>query len=202
MRIAVAILILSLALAAGSIMLLSKAPVPRELMAVLRPNPVAVSPFVLIDQQENEFNRESLLGRWSLLFFGYTFCPDICPTTLSTMKSALGILAQQADPTTPQVLFVSVDPARDTPQVLNTYLNYFDSGFVGLSGDAETIKGFAMQFGAGYVLDEPDDAGYYQVSHTSSIFLIDPQGNMIASFSPPHDASTVAEQIAAIKGLQ
>jgi len=176
--------------------------VPRELQGVLRPEPKPLQAFELSDQYGQAFNLDSLKGKWSFVFFGYTYCPDICPTTLSTLT---GVIKQlQADPhrlSNIQVAFVSVDPQRDTPDLLESYLKYFNEAFQGVTGAVQDIDSLTRQFGAGYMKEPETVPGQYLVSHTSSIFLVDPHGQLLAAFSPPHDPNTIVEQFLQIRSL-
>ena len=176
--------------------------VPPELQGVLRPAPKSLQAFELVDQQRRPFDLERLKGKWSLVFFGYTFCPDICPTTLATIGRVIKQL--QADPQDHsgiQVMFVSVDPQRDTPEVMEKYLKYFNETFQGVTGAQPDIDSLTRQFGAGYIHEPETAAGQYLVSHTSSIFLVDPRGRLLAAFSPPHDPDTIAGQLRQIRSL-
>jgi protein SCO1/2 len=176
--------------------------VPDELQGVLRPGPTPLQAFELIDQHRQPFDLERLKGKWSLVFFGYTSCPDICPTTLSTLNGVVKKL--QADPqglAGMQVVFVTVDPRRDTADVIDGYLKYFNEAFLGVTGAQQDIDSLARQFGAGYVTEPETAVGQYLVSHTSSIFLVDPRGRLLAAFSPPHDPNTIAEQFRQIRAL-
>lgn len=176
--------------------------VPPELQSVLRPEPKPLQAFSLTDQYQQAVNLEHLQGQWSFIFFGYTYCPDICPTTLSTLTRMVRKL--QNDPQNPeniQVVFVSVDPQRDTPEVVEGYLKYFNEAFVGITGEQQDIDSLARQFGAGYMKEPDTTPGQYLVSHTSSIFLVDPQGRLLASFSPPHDPNTIIDQFQQIRTL-
>ena len=176
--------------------------VPPELQGVLRPEPRPLRTFELSDQYRQAFNLERLKGEWSFVFFGYTYCPDICPTTLSALT---GVVKQlQKDPqglTNIQVVFVSVDPQRDTPDILEAYLKYFNEAFQGVTGAQQDIDSLTRQFGAGYMIEPETRPGEYLVSHTSSIFLVDPYGQLIAAFPPPHDANTIVEQFRQIRSL-
>jgi protein SCO1/2 len=176
--------------------------VPPELQGVLRPEPRPLQAFELSDQYRQPFNLERLKGKWSFVFFGYTYCPDICPTTLSTLT---GVVKQlQNDPqglSNIQVVFVSVDPQRDTSDVLEGYMKYFDESFQGVTGSQQDIDSLTRQFGAGYMKESETTPGQYLVSHTSSIFLVDPYGQLLAAFSPPHDPNTIVEQFRQIRSL-
>ncbi len=175
---------------------------PPELRAILHPHPITLKPFTLIDQDEKPFTLMQLKGKRTLLFFGYMSCPDICPTTLATLNQVykkLGTIpGARADL---QVVFVSVDPERDRPEKLAEYIHYFNPHFIGLTNNKEAIDEFTRQFFTGYVLGEKQADGNYLVSHTSSIFLIDPQARLIATFSPPHQVKTLVSQYLLIKEM-
>ena len=145
-------LFLCLLLAAVYYWMLPGKSVPDELQGVLRPGPTQLQAFELIDQNRQPFDLERLKGKWSLVFFGYTSCPDICPTTLSTLNGVVKKL--RADPqglAGMQVVFVTVDPRRDTADVIDGYLKYFNEAFQGVTGAQQDIDSLARQFGAGYV---------------------------------------------------
>lgn len=166
-----------------------------ELRSVLHPEPRPLQNFELTDQYQQAFNLERLQGKWSFVFFGYTYCPDICPTTLSTLTAVSRLLKRGdlQDMPDMQVVFVSVDPQRDTPDVIEKYLKYFDEAFQGITGAQQDIDSLARQFGAGHIKEQETAPGQYLVSHTSSIFLIDPHGRLLAAFSPPHDPDTIID---------
>ena len=171
-----------------------------DLQGVLRPEARKLAPFLLMDQNNQKFDLGRFDGAWSFVFFGYTYCPDICPTTMATLVSVFKQLEQQGEPVNSfNTFFISVDPQRDKPEVLRGYMSYFNKRFIGVTGDKEQLDSFARLFGAGYVIEPERGPGDYLVSHTSSIFLVDPQQRLLAHFSPPHDAATIAEQFRKIK---
>ncbi|MCP4284738.1 MAG: SCO family protein [Gammaproteobacteria bacterium] len=177
-------------------------PVGGDLQGVLRPEARELTAFTLIDQNNQSFELDRFDGRWSFVFFGYTYCPDICPTTLAKLVSVFSKLEKQGESSKSlNAFFVSVDPQRDKPEVLNGYMSYFNKAFIGVTGKKEQIDSFARQFGAGYVIEPEREPGDYLVSHTSSIFLVGPKKRLWAHFSPPHDAETIAEQFRKIKAL-
>jgi len=168
---------------------------PKELMGVVRPEPKPLSSFNLIDHNGDAFTRENLLGKWTFLFFGYTHCPDVCPMTLSVLSSVYnGIDEESGDGVGEQVVFLSVDPVRDTPAKLADYMAFFNEKFIAVTGSKEEIDEFSEQYGAGYILGEETSPGEYSVNHTSAIFLIDPKGRLVALFSQPHNADTILMQ--------
>ena len=141
------------------------------------------------------FGNEQLRGRWSLLFFGYTHCPDVCPTTLMLLKSLQEHLATRGLPL-PQVVFLSVDPARDTPQLLKEYVGHFDRAFIGATGTDEVLGPLVQHLGVRYVRNDDGQTPHYTVDHTTAIYLIDPDVRLRAVFSPPHHAPDMAADYA------
>ncbi len=177
--------------------------IPVELQAVLRPEPKALADFTLSAAPPGQsFTLERLRGKWTLLFFGYTYCPDICPTALATLSAVFRKLDQHPDVIEDtQVVFVSVDPGRDRPERLAEYVAYFDERFSAATGEVQEIDNLARQIGAGYQIEPADSSGNYLVSHTGSIFLVDPRANLVAAFSFPHDVETIVGQYLRIRGL-
>lgn len=146
--------------------------------------------FELVDGRGEAFDRERLTGAWHLLFFGFTHCPDVCPTTLSKLAAVKDALAQSG--AAPEVVFVSVDPRRDDPATLHNYVSYFDPGFVGVTGSLEQLRRLtgALYLPFSYVGDTATDD--YVVEHSAALVLVDPQARARAYFTPPHDASRIA----------
>lgn len=171
-------------------------PRPPELEGILRPGFHQLQPFELTDHDGAVFNRGRLQNKWTFVFFGYTSCPDICPATLYVLDAVQGQIEDKtgAAPEDMQVLFVSVDPKRDTPEVLASYVAYFNKKFIGATADQTEIDRLAAQFGADYILEQETLPGEYLVAHTSAIFLLDPLGRLVATFSQPHYASTIVSQ--------
>ncbi len=128
-----------------------------------------------------DLHLRELQGKVVLLFFGYTYCPDVCPTTLADIKQALAQPGVKADEVT--VLFVTVDPARDTPARLAEFLGYFhEPGFIGLSGNEAQAAAFAYQYGAKFYREEGTVAGGgYNMAHTNRLFLVNRQGEWVMS---------------------
>ena len=147
--------------------------------------------FGLVAHDGSRFGRERLLGRYTLVFFGFTNCPDLCPTTLAELAAAERLLADLPAARRPAVVMVSVDPARDTPAVLARYVPHFDPAFVGLTGDERAIGALAAALGAAFQKGAEVD-GSYAVDHTAAIFLIDPAARLLAVFPTPHAARTLA----------
>lgn len=167
--------------------------------ATLLPELRALPPFVLTDQQGERFDNQRLQGKWTLLSFGYTHCPDVCPTTLAILAQVDQRLNQAAATLPHQIGFVSVDPARDTPERLAEYVAYFDPGFLGVTGSDAALRSFTRPLGILYEkVETKESAMDYVMDHSASVVLLDPQGRYRALFSPPHDAEIMAQDILAI----
>jgi len=176
---------------------------PDELAAVMRPAPRALQPIAFKDHTGKLYTLADLEGKWTFLFFGYTFCPDICPTTLSMLSSMIGQLEQDVGSVDDvQVLFVSVDPHRDKPEAIGQYLAHFHQGFVGITADEPKTRALADQFGAMFFKEQVNDADNYLMAHASSIYLVGPGADFVAAFSPPHDPATIASQFITIRKLK
>lgn len=139
-----------------------------------------IKPFELIDHHGQPFTKEQLNDKWSLVFFGYTSCPDICPTTLQNLSfiyDDLKAIAQNS-----QVLLVSVDPQRDTQEKLAQYIAYFNSEFIALRAGHEVLFPFARNMGLMYAISEEGED--YLVDHSASLVLVNPDGKIAAIFKP------------------
>jgi len=130
--------------------------------------------FTLTRDDGRQVTQQAYQGKVVLLYFGYTHCPDVCPTTLADLRSALLKLGPEANQV--RVLFVSVDPARDTPAVMKTYVNAFGPWFVGLTGSHDELQNLTKRYRVAYRLGKPDAQGNYTVYHSSAIFIFDKQG--------------------------
>ena len=156
--------------------------------------PRALPSFALVDQDGQAAGPERLQGRWTLVFFGFTHCPEACPTTLAllgTVRRALATTLPAAK--VPAVLLISVDPERDTPAVLKTYLAGFDPSFTGLTGDPEAVRAFASALGVPYRKIPMD--GDYMMDHSTAIMLVNPGGQLAALFAGPHRADVLLRDV-------
>lgn len=162
--------------------------------------PVAreIGPFSLVDHRGNTFDNSSLAGRWSFMFFGYTHCPDVCPTTLSILNGVANHLEQ----TTADVnyLFVSVDPERDTPEQMAGYVRYFNKNFIGVTGTPESVDRLTGMLGIMHAKDQASaTAGGYLVDHSASILLFDPDGRFHAVYTPPFSVESITTDFSRIR---
>jgi protein SCO1/2 len=136
-------------------------------------------PFKLIDQNGKPVTDQDMKGRPYLVFFGYTHCPDVCPTTLFELSEVLRALGPDADKT--GALFVSIDPERDTPAAMKDYLSSFDPHLVGATGDAKAIDAAEKAYRV-YAKKVPGEKGDYSMDHTALVYLMDKQGRFVAPF--------------------
>ena len=165
----------------------------REIGATIYPQPRSVEPFELVDQNGGAFTLHNLQERWSLLFFGFTSCPDICPLTLAELGQFYESLQKTGSANLPQVVLVTVDPERDNPATMARYLQSFHEDFIGLSGDRETLSALAEQM---YVVADATghgdhgvtqtDAQDNQIIHSGHISVISPVGELYAVLRLPH----------------
>lgn len=133
--------------------------------------------FTLTSQQDKPYSLKDARGKVVLMFFGFTHCPDVCPNILGSIKAVLAELGDSADQVKP--LFISVDPERDTPEVLSEYVKYFDPSVVGLTGTQDQIDAVVKQYRARYRLDKDNGSESYNVDHTSNLYVIDQQGKLV-----------------------
>ena len=167
--------------------------------ALAYPTPRELPPVSLQQSDGTELTLEELSGRWTLVFFGFTHCPDICPTTLAQLAQAKRQLTDLPEDEQPQVLFVSVDPERDSPERAGTYATHFDPGFLAATADHAVLEPFARGMGMVY-MQSPLEGGGYTVDHSSSIAVLDPEARLVALMRPPFDAAVIASDLRALAG--
>ena len=148
-------------------------------------SPREVKAFEFTDHQGNSFTNQQLNQQWSWVFFGYTSCPDICPTTLQELNFVYDDLKKVANNT--QVLLVSVDPNRDTQERLNQYIPYFNEEFFALRAGHDVLFPFARNLGLMYSVHDDTTQDNYLVDHSASVVLINPDGDIAAIFKPDHE---------------
>ena len=158
---------------------------------VILPKPIAFDTLDLVDEDGQAFNRNDLAGKWSFAFFGYTHCPDICPITLSQMKTVFKSLAEQEDHQTldnVQRLFVSVDVARDDPERVKKYTDNVDPEIIGVTGEPDAIKRFAESVYVGYEkLGDPEKQSDYLVEHQGNIVIFNRSGDCYGFIKSPFE---------------
>ena len=168
--------------------------------------PVTLPQFTLTDHNGKGFTRWSLSRKWTFMFFGYTFCPDVCPMGLVDLNAVYNNLVDKGDlieekfRVNTQVVFVSVDPERDTIEGMKEYIAHFNDDFIAVTGKTEEISSLAHPMGVAYMRvpgNDPD--GVYYIDHSASFMLLDPLGRLRASFPPPHDPAKIAEDFRKIR---
>ncbi len=158
-------------------------------------SPVSIGgPFTLTNHKGETVTDASFRGRYMLVFFGYGYCPDICPTELANMAAAMDYLGPAAD--TVQPVFISVDPARDTPEYLAQYVAHFHPKLVGLTGTASEIQKIAKAYRVFYAKMPSEDPDGYLINHSSFVYLMDPDGTHLALFRHQTDPKEMADAIA------
>ncbi len=156
-------------------------------------SPNRANNFTLTGQDGNPVSLNDFRGQAVMIYFGYTFCPDVCPATMVELAKANDALGDESDIV--QVIMVTIDPERDSPQLVQEYVNHFDPSFIGLSGSAEEIAAAATPFGIYYEKHEGSEATGYLMSHTSSVVVVDPEGyiRLLYPFNMPGE--NMAEDI-------
>jgi len=165
---------------------------PPKIGGYVLPSPRTLPAVALVDEQGRAFSPADFAGRWSFLYFGYTYCPDVCPLTLVELATLKKALAEQLPDTPTDYYLVSVDPARDTPERLKEYVAYFDASFHGLTGSIDDLKALTQQTGSVFLVPEGNSEDGYLVSHSSNIALVDPAGHLAAVFTAPHTPKQLA----------
>jgi len=160
-------------------------------------NPRPISTFRLIDFDQGTFSVDQLKDRWSFIYFGYSACGQVCTETLIELKRLILALSSLDNALPIQVVFVTVDPGRDSASRLKTYLREFDSTFIGITGDINTLAFFAAELAAPFTLG-PDAGESYALDHSNSIMLINPSAALQAVLAPPHDAQRLQADFGAI----
>ena len=150
--------------------------------------PMEIDNFELIDQNNEAFNKKSLEGGWTVLFFGYTNCPDVCPTTIYKLAEIKNGIKEDLPSANFNTVLVTLDPDRDSPERLDEYIGYFDETMLGVTGTYENIQSFTSSLSVFYQRINKEEG--YDFNHTASIFVFDKDGSLFATMSP---ANTVGE---------
>ncbi|SFL94437.1 SCO family protein [Marinobacter zhejiangensis] len=171
----------------------SQAPLPApelsELNTFVYDQGRPVAAYQLVNEQGEAVTQEDLKGHWTFAFVGYTFCPDVCPATLSNLRRANQLIP--AELPRPSYLLISADPERDTPERLREYLAFFGEDFQGITGDLDTLRNLAKSLNAVFIHRQEGDLKL--VDHSAHLALINPEGELAAVIQPPHKPEAVAE---------
>jgi len=170
----------------------------RPEFATLWPGSVQIPEIDLTSHDDQPFGNTNLEGSWQLMFFGFTSCPDVCPATLQQLALVQAALSESGE-IAPKIILVSVDPERDTPKLLNTYVAYFDADIIGVTGSLEEIR--KLTSAAGIFFDKSYlDETEYTVDHSTVILVINESGAIHASFSAPHTIENLVTDMPRIIG--
>lgn len=179
-------LIVALALAAGAFFALRVQEPAVPVSALVLPDPDPIPSFALLDQHGSAIDESVFRGQWDLVFFGFTHCPDICPATLQVLAAARRELEISKLTPNLRIVLVSVDPERDTPEILAQYVDYFGEGNLGITGSLEEIRKLTTELGIYFEKQPPDDDNNYNVDHSGAVLVIDPEARFSALFGGPH----------------
>ena len=171
---------------------------PAIIQGAIFPQAKYIEHFELIDQNKNIISKHDFQNHWSLVFVGYTNCPDICPMTLSVMNQVIEYMSEQLIQP-PQIVFLSVDPERDTPLHLKRYVEYFNKDFLGLTGSLQQVTQLSQNMNAVFRkapgLSGEISSEDYLIDHSSALMLINPQGNLQSILTAPHTPGSIIESI-------
>ncbi|MCP4331058.1 MAG: SCO family protein [Gammaproteobacteria bacterium] len=159
----------------------------------------ALPEFELIDHRRQKLTRAQLQGQWSLMFFGYTHCPDICPVSLQTLSNMVKAIDDSDVTSALQVYFVSVDPERDSPEILADYVSYYNPDFAGATAELEKLTLLTRSLGIAHALRNKTEGNpVYDVDHSAAIVLINPHAEYAGLFGAPQDAQAMARDMTLI----
>jgi protein SCO1/2 len=172
---------------------------PRDqpLHAMILPQPATLPQFSLLDQDGAEFNTKSLRDQWSVLFFGFTHCPDICPATLQQLALARQRVLDGGQSAFPNIVLISVDPERDTPDVMAEYIGHFGDGITGVSGSLTELRTLTTALGIFFEKSDGDngDDGDYTVGHSAAVIVINKNAEFHALMSAPHNIESFVNDL-------
>ncbi|HED36055.1 MAG TPA: SCO family protein [Gammaproteobacteria bacterium] len=171
---------------------------PDKIQGAIYPQAKVINDFVLQDQNGEKVTKSSFKNHWSLIFIGYTNCPDVCPTTLAVMGEITDIMQKQ-NIQPPRVVFLSIDPERDTASVLKPYVKYFSKDFIGLTGKLDEITRLGRQLNVVFRKSAGTDGKItddnYSMDHSSALMLVNPEGNLQSVLTAPHTPGVIIESI-------
>lgn len=175
---------------------------PQLAITLLLPEPRTLPPFTLRSGADTALSSADLQGRWTLVFIGFTHCPDVCPTTLGEMAAAEKLWNVALPPEQrPRILYVSVDPERDSPEHTQQYARFFSPDAIGATGELPALEAFARSLGMVFMKVPPaegQDPANYSIDHSTQITLLDPQGRFAGLIRPPHAPADLASDLIAI----
>lgn len=175
-----------------SYQLIKPQPTPRT--ATILPAPAELPEFSLLDQYGAAIDRNAFKGHWSLVFFGFTQCPDICPLTLQVLSAARQRLLDAGQAPLPRIVLVSVDPERDTPEIIGRYVDYFGDDNIGITGELVELRKLTSGLGIFFEKSAIDGVDY-SVDHSAVVIVVNPNGEFHALFGAPHDVETFVHDV-------
>jgi len=195
------IIITSLAIVLGfasALFLLKPQPVQLQAITWLGEQAKPLPAFELTDHNNKPFNNETIKGKWNLLFFGYTNCPDICPDTLTMLINMVSQITDKKVLDKLQLTFITVDPDRDTQEKMKAYVTYFNKNFMSARADIDSVNILTDATGILHYIVKSTEGDVYEVAHSGSLILVDPQARFAGVFSSPHDSSKIAHDLTAL----
>lgn len=163
---------------------------------LIYPQAKAFSGFKLTNQNNKTITIDDFANHWTLMFFGFTSCPDVCPTTLTELQKVYKKLKLHIPNKMPQLLFVSVDPDRDTPEVLKNYIDFFNPEFNAATTDVSNLMALTTQIGVAYHVEDHENTKVnYSVDHTAAIFVVNPEKQLYGIFPTPHKESDITADL-------
>ncbi len=171
---------------------------PEMAATLLYPEPKPVAPFALTKSDGTPYTDADLAGRWTVMFFGFTHCPDVCPTTLALWPQVEKALEKHAPGAPVAFAFVSVDPERDTPEKAGAYARYFSPRIVAATGDAASLEAMTRNLGVVYM--KSGEGADYSVDHTAHLVVIGPDRTVRGIIRPPLDPNRIAADLATLAG--
>ncbi len=195
-------LVFGITIAAGVWIFLSlRGPAAVPNAATILPATIELPQFSLLDQHGQTISKDVFAGEWNLVFFGFTNCPDLCPLTLQLLSQVKKRLADAGHEPLPRIVFVSVDPQRDTPAAIKSYINYFGEIHLGVTGDLDELRKLASALGI-FFEKRAGDGDNYAVDHSAVVLVIDPHSRLSALFSAPHRIEDLVHDLPLIMALQ
>ncbi len=176
-------------------------PPPLPQTATVLPATTELAEFSLLDQDGAEFTRSSFAGRWNLVFFGFTHCPDICPLTLQVLASARQQMLDAGRDELPRIVLVSVDPERDTPEIIGKYVAHFGADTIGVTGELSEVR--KLTDGLGIYFEKSGFEGdNYSVDHSAVVIVVDPENRFHSLFGAPHTAENFAHDLPILMSIR
>jgi protein SCO1 len=182
----------------SALLILKPAPIELEEATWFGDQVKPLPAFELTDHNGKPFNPQTLKGKWQLMFFGYTNCPDICPDTLQMLANMMKLIKDDSVKQQLQITFISIDPDRDDLAKLKAYVTYFNPSFMSARGNIEEVNKLTEVLGIMHYISKSKDGSRYEVAHSGVITLTNPQAEFTAVFAGPHDSALIAHDLTAI----